>query len=66
MTLATIKNWRHTRQLYFVLVFPQASIEGESYIQLPTGFSIEGITLTEEDKKGHDLKLVKNLYGQKQ
>jgi hypothetical protein len=35
-------------------------------MKLPTGFSIEGMKLTEEEKKEHVLKLVKNLYGQKQ
>jgi hypothetical protein len=65
MTLAIINNW-HTKQLDFVLAFPQADIERELYMKLPTGFSIEGMTLSEEEKKDHVLKLVKNLYGQKQ
>jgi hypothetical protein len=65
MTLAIINNW-HTKQLDFVLAFPQADIERELYMKLPTGFSIEGMTLSEEQKKDHVLKLVKNLYGQKQ
>ncbi len=61
MTLAIINN-RHTRQFDFVQAFPQADIE----MKLPAGFSIEGLNLTEEDKKNYVLKLVKNLYGQKQ
>ncbi len=65
MTYAIINNW-HTRQLDFVLAFPQADIERELYMKLATGFSIEGIELTEEEKKEHVLKLGKNLYGQKQ
>ncbi len=35
-------------------------------MKLPAGFSIEGITLTDEEKKDYVLKLVKNLQGQKQ
>jgi hypothetical protein len=65
MTLANINNC-HTRQLDLVLAFPQADIERKLYMKLPTGFSIEGMKLTEEEKKEHGLKLVKNLYGQKQ
>ena len=65
MTLAIINNW-HTRQLDFVLAFPQADIERELYMKLPAGFSIEGLNLTEEEKKEHVLRLDKNLYGQKQ
>ena len=65
MTLAIINNW-HTRQLDFVLAFPQADIERELYMRLPAGFSIEGLNLTEEEKKEHVLRLDKNLYGQKQ
>ena len=38
MTLAIINNW-HTRQLDFVLAFPQADIERELYMRLPAGFS---------------------------
>jgi len=62
MTLAIINNW-HTRQFDFVQAFPQADIEKELYMKLPAGFSIEGLNLTEEDKKNYVLKLVKNLYG---
>ncbi len=64
MTLAIINNL-HTRQLDFVLAIPQTDIERELHMKLPAGFSIEGINLTEEEKKDHVLKLVKNLYGQK-
>jgi hypothetical protein len=65
MTLAIINNW-HTRQLDFVLAFPKADIGRELYMKLQTGFSIEGIILTEEERKDHVLRLDKNLYGQKQ
>lgn len=60
MALAIINNW-HVRQLYFILAFPQADIERELHRKLPTGISREAIKLTEEEKKEHVLKLVKNL-----
>jgi hypothetical protein len=65
MTLAIINNW-HTKQLDFVLAFPQADIERELYMKLPAGFTVEGKRITEEEKKEYVLKLLKNLYGQKQ
>jgi hypothetical protein len=65
MTLAIINNW-NTRQIDFVLAYPQAGIERELYMKLPADFSIEGLSLAEEDKKNYVLKLEKNLYGQKQ
>jgi hypothetical protein len=65
MTLAIINNW-HTRQLDFALAYPQADMERELYMKLSAGFSIEVLNLTEKSKKDYVLKLVKNLYGQKQ
>jgi hypothetical protein len=35
-------------------------------MKLPAGFSIEGLTLTKEEKKEHVLRLDKNFYGEKQ
>jgi hypothetical protein len=65
ITLAIINNW-HTRELDFVLAYPQADIERDLYMKLPVGFNIEGVNIPEEEKKDYVLKLVKNLYGQKQ
>jgi hypothetical protein len=65
ITLAIINNW-HTRQLDFVLAYPQADIERDLYMKLLVGFSKEGVTLSKKEKKNYVLKLVKNLYGQKQ
>jgi hypothetical protein len=59
MTLAIINNW-HPGQLD-IFTYPQADIERELYMKLLAGFSIERLNLTEEDKKGYVLKLVKNL-----
>lgn len=48
------------RQLDFVLAFPQAPVETDLYMDIPRGFLVDG------DKKRYVLKLVNNLYGQKQ
>jgi hypothetical protein len=59
-TLAWLNNW-HTRQCDFVLAHPQAPIEYDLYMELP-----KGIELSSGDSKTHVLRLIKNLYGQKQ
>jgi hypothetical protein len=59
LTLALIKGW-HTRQVDFVLAYPQADIETELYMEVPQGFEFQG------SRKTHCLRLIKNLYGQKQ
>ena len=57
-TLALLSGWK-SRQVDFVLAYPQAPIEFDLYMQLPKGI---------ESKFGSDkvLRLNKNLYGQKQ
>jgi Reverse transcriptase (RNA-dependent DNA polymerase) len=57
--LALINGWE-TRQLDFVLAYPQADIEVPMYMDIPQGFSIQG------SRSDHCLLLKKNLYGQKQ
>ena len=59
LILASIHGW-HTRQLDFVLAYPQAPVECDLYMEIPQGFEING------DRKQYALKLEKNLYGQKQ
>ena len=49
------------RQVDFVMAYPQAPIEMDMYMELP-----DGILLKEGDRKDHVLKLLANLYGQKQ
>jgi hypothetical protein len=60
LVLSILNNW-HTRQVDFVLAYTQADIEFDIYMELPMGI---------ETKYGkgetHVLKLLKNLYGQKQ
>jgi hypothetical protein len=65
LTLATINKWK-TRQLDFVMAFTQANVERDLYMELPKDFSMPGSGVTYKDKDKYVLKLVKNLYGQKQ
>ncbi len=69
-TFSPVVNWfsirlcmtdRYTRQIDFVLAFPQADVECDLYMELPRGLIFEGI-----HRDTHCIKLVKNLYGQKQ
>jgi hypothetical protein len=57
LTLVVIKGW-HSRQVDFVLAYPQADIETEMYMEIPKGFEYQ------HSRKTHCLKLLKNLYGQ--
>lgn len=59
--ILAILNKRTTRQIDFVLAYPQADIECDLYMELPRGIVFEGVT-----QKTHCLLLRKNLYGQKQ
>lgn len=54
-----LNDWK-SRQIDFVLAFPQAEIECDMYMEVPIGFTVDG----PRDK--YALKLVRNLYGQKQ
>ena len=60
LVLSIINNW-HMRQIDFVMAYPQAPIECDMFMQLP-----HGIVTKHGDAKDHVLKLVNNLYGQKQ
>ena len=57
---AIMLKW-HTRQVDFVLAYPQADVETDIYMKLPRGISIPGIS-----NDTHALKLKKNVYGQRQ
>ena len=58
LTLSIINNW-YTRQVDFVLAYPQADIEYDMHMKLPYG-----IELRDKTQK-YCLRLKKNLYGQK-
>ncbi|GFH44538.1 hypothetical protein CTEN210_01012 [Chaetoceros tenuissimus] len=60
LVLSILNKW-HTRQVDFVLAFPQAPIEYELFMKLPAGIKIDGVT-----NRTHCLQLLRNLYGQKQ
>ena len=54
-----INKWK-SRQIDFVLAFPQADIECDMYMEVPQGFKVDG------PRDQYALQLVRNLYGQKQ
>jgi hypothetical protein len=60
LTLALLFLWK-TRQIDFVLAFPQAEVECDLYMHLPPGLTFSGV-----HRKTHCLKLKKNLYGSRQ
>ena len=57
LSQALANNW-YTKQVDFVLAYPQADPECDMYMKLPRGIEIPGM-----DNKTHALKLLKNLYG---
>lgn len=59
LILSVIHGW-HSRQIDFVLAFPQADIPHDNYMKLP-----KGIKTVHGDGKTHVLKIKKNLYGGK-
>ena len=60
LTMALVNRW-HTRQIDYILAFPQAPVERDLYMVIPKGLDIE-------NGKSDDyvLKINKNIYGQKQ
>jgi hypothetical protein len=60
LTFSLIFNW-YTRQIDFVLAFPQADLECDLFMELPRGLIFKGI-----HQNTHFVKLIKILYGQKQ
>jgi Reverse transcriptase (RNA-dependent DNA polymerase) len=58
--IMAIKEKWCIKQLDFVQAYPQAPVETELYIELPKGFVVEG------DRDQYALKVLRNVYGQKQ
>ncbi len=56
---ALLNDW-YMHQLDFILVFPQAPVESELYMEIPKGVCIEGV-----NSKEYVLQLLNNLYGEK-
>jgi hypothetical protein len=59
LILSVLQNWR-TRQLDFVLAYPQADVETKQYIEMPKGFDVGG-----KSRASHVLKLLKKINGGK-
>lgn len=59
-TLSILFGW-HSRQLDFVMAFPQAPIEVPLYMKIPPGYQTQ-----QGNPRNRVLKLLRNLYGQKQ
>ena len=59
--LLTILNGWKSIQLDYVHAYPQAPIEKEMYMKVTVGFNI-----TEGAKEDFALKMIRNIYGQKQ
>ena len=60
LTIAAMLRWP-TRQLDYILAFPQAPIERDLYMRIPKGYQVDS-----GDNHNYVLKLKRNLYGQKQ
>jgi Reverse transcriptase (RNA-dependent DNA polymerase) len=60
LILTVIFGWT-TRQIDYVLAFPQAPVDRDIYMEIPRGFEIEGARRGE-----YVLQLKRNVYGQKQ
>ncbi len=60
LALAATHNW-YTKQIDYVLAFPQAPVERPLYMEIPKGIEFEGKPASE-----WVFELTKNVYGQKQ
>ena len=60
LIMTAVHRW-HTKQLDYMLAFPQAPVEKELYMKIPRGFEVEGVS-----NNDYILKLHRNVYGQKQ
>jgi len=61
ITLIMTHEWK-SRQLDFILAYPQADAERDIYMRMPKGFKLKD----GRDHHSHVLKLIKNIYGLKQ
>jgi hypothetical protein len=60
LVISILNGWE-TRQIDFVLAYPQADVECDLFMEVPVGFNLPG-----RDKKEYCLKLKKNIYGTRQ
>ena len=61
LLIMVVKHGWCSKQLDYVLAFPQAPVEKEIYMEIP-----RGCEMTRGQSKDHVLKLHRNVYGQKQ
>ena len=59
LILSLLQRWA-TRQVYFVLAFPQADISHDTFMKLP-----KGVKTIHGNSNTHVLKVKKNIYGGK-
>jgi len=59
---SVLHNW-YSKQLDFLLAYTQAPVERELYMEVPKGVTVMGGL---NDRSKYALRLIKNLYGQKQ
>lgn len=59
LILTIINNWK-SRQIDFVLAYPQAPVPRPTYMELPQGIIFPGL-----DRKKHCLEILRNVYGGK-
>ena len=60
LLLSIIKRW-HTRQIDFVLAYPQAPVPRPTFMELPVGINFpNGV-----NRKEHCLEILQNIYGGK-
>jgi hypothetical protein len=62
LILPILLRW-HTRQIDFILAYPQAPLETPLYMEVPKGVNLQNLP---KQPKEYVLELKKNLYGQKQ
>ena len=60
LILVALEVWKNM-QVDYVQEFPQATIEKDLYLKVPSGFQVE-----DGDNNDYALKLQRNIYGQKQ
>jgi hypothetical protein len=60
LIMSALHGW-HTKQIDYVLAFPQAPVEREIFMEIPRGFR-----MSDGSTKDYVLKLHRNIYGQKQ
>lgn len=61
------KNRWHSRQIDYVLAFPQAPVEKEIYMKIPKGFDLDTTGFPKgTNTNDYVLRLNRNVYGQKQ